>query len=197
MAPPLIVLSIVQLQAHPHQLAHRVRARGLQPYLVLPHLCQGYVCVSHHTCHLLPSPPVFSPPIVYATPWRSTDIVASDSGKDTLIFLRGEPDPDPIFFAVAFHSSDRVWIIDAEADVGERLEEGIRTWWVDGIRDARVRERHCREIRLRGAPCEWAACPSLCLPVSVLSLSLSPSSKIYCPVLVDVHLDIPGLWVAY
>jgi hypothetical protein len=77
----------------------------------------------------------------------------SDSGKDTLIFLRGEPDPNPIFFAVAFHSSDRVWIIDAEADVGEALEAGIRTWWLDGIRDARVRERHCREIRLRGSPC--------------------------------------------
>lgn len=76
------------------------------------------------------------------------------SGKDTLIFLRDEPDPDAIFFAVAFHSSDRVWIIDAEADVGQHLEEGIRNWWLEGIRDARVRERHCREIRLRGSPCE-------------------------------------------
>ncbi|WVR05686.1 hypothetical protein IAU60_002709 [Kwoniella sp. DSM 27419] len=80
---------------------------------------------------------------------------AKDSGKDTLIFLRGEPDPDPVFFAVAFYSHDRIWIIDAEADVGESLEEGIKNWWVDGIRDARVRERHCREIRLRGAP--WTA----------------------------------------
>ena len=79
----------------------------------------------------------------------------ADSGKDTLIFLRGEPDPDPIFFAVAFHSHDRIWIIDAEADVGETLEEGIKQWWTDGIRDARVRERHCREIRLKGNPCEW------------------------------------------
>lgn len=75
------------------------------------------------------------------------------SGKDTLIFIREEPDPDAIFFAVAFHSSDRVWIIDAEADVGQHLEEGIRNWWMEGIRDARVRERHCREIRLRGSPC--------------------------------------------
>ncbi|KAL7423691.1 hypothetical protein Q5752_001273 [Cryptotrichosporon argae] len=80
---------------------------------------------------------------------------AKDTGKDTLIFLRGEPDPDPVFFAVAFHSSDRIWIIDAEADVGEALEQGIRATWVDGIRDARTRERHCREIRLRGAP--WTA----------------------------------------
>ena len=80
---------------------------------------------------------------------------AKDSGKDTLIFLRGEPDPDPVFFAVAFYSSDRIWIIDAEADVGEALETGITQHWIDGIRDARVRERHCREIRLRGNP--WTA----------------------------------------
>ncbi|KAK4686723.1 hypothetical protein P7C73_g3408, partial [Tremellales sp. Uapishka_1] len=80
---------------------------------------------------------------------------AKDSGKDTLIFLRGEPDPDPIFFCVAFHSSDRIWIIDAEEDVGEALEEGIRNWWLGGLRDARVRERHCRELRLKGNP--WTA----------------------------------------
>ncbi|EIW72911.1 hypothetical protein TREMEDRAFT_15744, partial [Tremella mesenterica DSM 1558] len=80
---------------------------------------------------------------------------AKDSGKDTLIFLRGEPDPDPIFFAVAFYQSDRIWIIDAEADVGEALEKGITEHWIDGIRDARVRERHCREIRLKGHP--WTA----------------------------------------
>ncbi|WWC87971.1 uncharacterized protein L201_002873 [Kwoniella dendrophila CBS 6074] len=80
---------------------------------------------------------------------------AKDSGKDTLIFEQGEPDPDPIIFAVAFYSHDRIWIIDAEADVGQALEEGIKNWWVDGLRDARVRERHCRELRLRGAP--WTA----------------------------------------
>ncbi|WRT65884.1 uncharacterized protein IL334_002835 [Kwoniella shivajii] len=80
---------------------------------------------------------------------------AKDSGKDTLIFLREEPDPDPVFFAVAFYSHDRIWIIDAEADVGQALEEGIKNWWVDGLRDARVRERHCRELRLKGAP--WTA----------------------------------------
>ncbi|WWC60488.1 uncharacterized protein I303_103061 [Kwoniella dejecticola CBS 10117] len=80
---------------------------------------------------------------------------AKDSGKDALIFLLDEPDPDPIFFAVAFYSHDRIWIIDAEADVGQALEEGIKNWWVDGLRDARVRERHCRELRLRGAP--WTA----------------------------------------
>ncbi|WVW80366.1 hypothetical protein I302_102346 [Kwoniella bestiolae CBS 10118] len=80
---------------------------------------------------------------------------AKDSGKDSLIFLRGEPDPDPIIFAVAFYSHDRIWIIDAEADVGQALEEGIKNWWVDGLRDARVRERHCRELRLRGVP--WTA----------------------------------------
>jgi hypothetical protein len=55
--------------------------------------------------------------------------------------------------AVAFHSNDRIWIIDAEADVGEAVEEGIRKFWDKGIRDARVRERHCREIRLKGDPC--------------------------------------------
>ncbi|WVQ97217.1 hypothetical protein IAU59_004327 [Kwoniella sp. CBS 9459] len=80
---------------------------------------------------------------------------AKDTGKDALIFIRDEHailDPDPIFFAVAFYSHDRIWIIDAEADVGEALEEGIKSWWIDGIRDARVRERHCREIRLRGTP---------------------------------------------
>ncbi|KAK8865710.1 hypothetical protein IAR55_000855 [Kwoniella newhampshirensis] len=80
---------------------------------------------------------------------------AKDSGKDTLMFLREEPDPEPVFFAIAFYSHDRIWIIDAEADVGQAVEEGIRTWWVDGVRDARVRERHCREIRLKGAP--WTA----------------------------------------
>ncbi|WVO19716.1 uncharacterized protein IAS62_001006 [Cryptococcus decagattii] len=82
---------------------------------------------------------------------------AKDTGKDTLIFLRSSapPDPDPIFFAVAFHSHDRIWIIDAEADVGQAVEEGIKSWWMDGVRDARVRERHCRELRLRGAP--WTA----------------------------------------
>lgn len=81
---------------------------------------------------------------------------AKDTGKDTLIFLRSSapPDPDPVFFAVAFHSHDRIWIIDAEADVGQAVEEGIKSWWVDGVRDARVRERHCRELRLRGAPCQ-------------------------------------------
>lgn len=56
--------------------------------------------------------------------------------------------------AVAFHSNDRIWIIDAEADVGEAVEEGIRKFWDKGIRDARVRERHCREIRLKGDPCK-------------------------------------------
>ncbi|WWD18111.1 hypothetical protein CI109_102560 [Kwoniella shandongensis] len=80
---------------------------------------------------------------------------AKDSGKDTLTFLRDEPDPDPIFFAVAFYSHDRIWIIDAEADVGQAVEEGIKNWWMDGVRDARVRERHCRELRLKGAP--WTA----------------------------------------
>jgi hypothetical protein len=56
--------------------------------------------------------------------------------------------------AIAFHSNDRIWIIDAEADVGEAVEEGIRKFWDKGIRDARVRERHCREIRLKGDPCK-------------------------------------------
>jgi hypothetical protein len=56
--------------------------------------------------------------------------------------------------AIAFHSSDKIWIIDAEADVGEAVEEGIRKFWDAGIRDARVRERHCREIRLKGNPCQ-------------------------------------------
>lgn len=65
------------------------------------------------------------------------------------MFSRCEPDPDPIFFGVGFHSSDRVWIIDAEADIGQALEDGIKASWVDGIRDARVRERHCRELRLK------------------------------------------------
>lgn len=77
----------------------------------------------------------------------------ADSSKDTLSFLQSEPDPDPIFMAIAFHSNDRIWIIDAEADVGEAVEEGIRKFWDKGIRDARVRERHCREIRLKGDPC--------------------------------------------
>jgi len=57
--------------------------------------------------------------------------------------------------AIAFHSNDRIWIIDAEADVGEAVEEGIKKFWDKGIRDARVRERHCREIRLKGDPCEF------------------------------------------
>ncbi|ORX35441.1 hypothetical protein BD324DRAFT_582319 [Kockovaella imperatae] len=78
-----------------------------------------------------------------------------DSGKDTLMFLRGEPDPDPVFFSVAFHSSDRVWIIDSPADVGQVIEEGIKQSWLDGVQAARTRERHCREIRLRGNP--WTA----------------------------------------
>ena len=56
--------------------------------------------------------------------------------------------------AIAFHSNDRIWIIDAEADVGEAVEEGIRKFWDKGVKDARVRERHCREIRLKGDPCE-------------------------------------------
>jgi len=77
---------------------------------------------------------------------------ATDSSKDTLSFLHGIPDPEPVFMAIAFHSHDRVWIIDAEADVGEHVEEGIKHYWAAGIRDARVRERHCREIRLRGNP---------------------------------------------
>lgn len=70
------------------------------------------------------------------------------------MFLRGEPDPDPVFFGVAFYGSDRIWLIDADADVGTTLENGIKAMWVDGVRDARVRERHCREIRLKGSPCE-------------------------------------------
>lgn len=78
-----------------------------------------------------------------------------DSGKDTLVFSACEPDPDPVFFAVAFYSSDRIWIIDAEADVGQALEEGIKATWVDGVKAARVRQRHCREIKLAGAP--WVA----------------------------------------
>ena len=57
--------------------------------------------------------------------------------------------------AIAFHSNDRIWIIDAEADVGEAVEEGIRKFWDRGIRDARVKERHCREIRLKGDPCKF------------------------------------------
>lgn len=82
-----------------------------------------------------------------------------DSGKDTLIFSHCDPDPDPVFFSVAFYSSDRVWIIDAEADVGQALEEGIKANWAEGIRDARVRERHCRELRLRGSPCKLLSRP--------------------------------------
>ncbi|OCF33213.1 hypothetical protein I316_04954 [Kwoniella heveanensis BCC8398] len=103
---------------------------------------------------------------------------AKDTGKDALIFIRDDstaiPDPDPIFFAVAFYSHDRIWIIDAEADVGEALEEGIKSWWVDGIRDARVRERHCREIRLRGAPWTSHSTTSLisarCIHLTILKL---------------------------
>ncbi|WVO13386.1 hypothetical protein L204_101001 [Cryptococcus depauperatus] len=77
-----------------------------------------------------------------------------DTSKDTLTFLRSSlpPDPHPVFFAVAFYSSDRIFIIDAEAEVGQAIEEGIKSWWVDGVKDARVRERHCRELRLRGTP---------------------------------------------
>ena len=26
-------------------------------------------------------------------------------------------------------------------------------WWVDGVQGVRTRERHCREIRLKGNPC--------------------------------------------
>lgn len=70
------------------------------------------------------------------------------------MFLRGAPDPDPIFFAVAFHSSDRLWIIDADAEAGEHLEKAFREFWYDGIAGIRTRERHCREIRLKGNPCE-------------------------------------------
>lgn len=77
---------------------------------------------------------------------------AKDSGKDTMIFQYSQPDPDPVFFCVGFHSSDRIWIIDAEADVGEALEDGIKNWWTSGIRDTRTREKHCREIRLKGTP---------------------------------------------
>ncbi|WVF70858.1 hypothetical protein IAT40_005652 [Kwoniella sp. CBS 6097] len=102
---------------------------------------------------------------------------AKDTGKDALIFIRDDtsiPDPDPIFFAVAFYSHDRIWIIDAEADVGEALEEGIKRWWVDGIRDARVRERHCREIRLRGAPWTSHSTTSLisarCIHLTILKI---------------------------
>jgi len=80
---------------------------------------------------------------------------AKDSGKDTLIFLRGDPDPEPVFFAVAFHAADRIWIIDAEADVGQHVEEQIKDFWSDGIAGIRTRERHCREIRLKGNP--WTA----------------------------------------
>jgi hypothetical protein len=86
---------------------------------------------------------------------NSSALLTSDTGKDTLVFIRGEPDPNPIFFAVAYHSSDRVWIIDAPADVGEALEEGIKAAWLDGIQAVRTRERHCREIRLRGNPCTY------------------------------------------
>ena len=85
--------------------------------------------------------------------------LTADSGKDTLTFLLGEPDPDPVFFAVAFHSSDRVWIIDSPADVGEALEEGIKQAWTEGVQAARTRERHCREIRLKGNPCELRIAP--------------------------------------
>ncbi|CAK9782126.1 hypothetical protein CC85DRAFT_285844 [Cutaneotrichosporon oleaginosum] len=80
---------------------------------------------------------------------------AKDSGKDTLVFSSCDPDPDPVFFAVAFYSHDRIWIIDAEADVGQALEEGIKATWVDGVKAARVRQRHCREIKLAGTP--WVA----------------------------------------
>ena len=57
----------------------------------------------------------------------------------------------------------RIWIIDAEADVGEAVEEGIRKFWDAGIRDARVRERHCRELRLKGNPCESEGAELSCL----------------------------------
>lgn len=71
------------------------------------------------------------------------------------MFSRCEPDPDPVFFAVAFYSTDRIWIIDAEADVGQSLEEGIKATWVDGVKAARTRTRHCRELKLAGNP--WVA----------------------------------------
>ncbi|TXT08803.1 hypothetical protein VHUM_02931 [Vanrija humicola] len=93
-----------------------------------------------------------------------------DSGKDTLTFSRAEPDADPVFMGVAFYSSDRIWIIDAEADVGQALEEGIKAHWVDGVRDARVRERHCRELRLRGSP--WVSHNTMGL-ISARSIILS------------------------
>lgn len=85
---------------------------------------------------------------------HSNSADAADSGKDTLTFLRDTPDPNPVFFCVAFHSSDRIWIIDAEAEIGEELEKGIMEWWTGGVKGARVRERHCREITLKGTPCE-------------------------------------------
>jgi len=81
-------------------------------------------------------------------------MLTADSGKDTLVFVLGEPDPDPVFFGVVFYGSDRIWLIDADQEVGTALEDGIKAMWVDGIRDARVRERHAREIKLRGSPCE-------------------------------------------
>jgi hypothetical protein len=65
------------------------------------------------------------------------------------------PDPDPVFFGVVFYGSDRIWLIDADQEVGTALEDGIKAMWVDGVRDARVRERHAREIKLRGNPCEY------------------------------------------
>jgi hypothetical protein len=84
----------------------------------------------------------------------STPHLTADSGKDTIVFIQTEPDPDPVFFGVAFYGSDRIWLIDADQEVGTALEDGIKAMWVDGIRDARVRERHAREIKLRGSPCE-------------------------------------------
>lgn len=33
---------------------------------------------------------------------------------------------DPVFFAVAFRGADRIWIIDADAEVGEVLEDGLK-----------------------------------------------------------------------
>ena len=101
---------------------------------------------------------------------------AKDSGKDTLIFLRDKPDPDPIFFAVAFHSHDRIWIIDAEADVGEALEKGIKDWWTNGIKDVRTRERHCRELRLQGNPCKLLL--SLHAPAAVLPMGSTGRDKL-------------------
>lgn len=80
--------------------------------------------------------------------------LTADTGKDSIIFMLTEPDPDPVYFGVAFYGTDRIWLIDADQDVGTALEDGIKAMWVDGVRDARVRERHAREIKLKGSPCK-------------------------------------------